>query len=91
MVNTAFSRLVIDVEILKVVVEVDTTRAKIATQECRVRGEYGGDIDVALPAERYGHADLPFMEMSDHGLGELSRDVLNKCRGQYRVRKRQQA
>jgi len=49
-VDTAFARLVIDVEVLKVVVEVDATRAKIATQKCCVGGEHSGDIDVALPA-----------------------------------------
>lgn len=86
MVNAAFARLVIDVEVLKVVVEVDTTRTKIAAQKCRVRGEYGGDIDVTLPAKRYGHANLPFMEMSDYGLGELSGDVLHKSIDQHDIK-----
>lgn len=80
----------VDIEILKVVVEVDTTRAKIATQKRRVRGEYSGDIDVALPAERDGHTNLPLVEMSDDGLGELSRDVLRESRGQCSVKKGQQ-
>ena len=83
MVDTAFARLVVDIEILKIVVEVDTTRAKISTQKCRVCGEYSGDINVTLPAERYGHANLPFVEMSDYGLGELPRDVLHEYGDQH--------
>jgi len=85
-VNAAFARLVVDVEVLKVVVEVNTARAKIAAQKCRVRGEYGGDIDVALPAERYGHPNLPFVEMSDYGLGKLPRDVLHENRDQHSIK-----
>ena len=88
MVDAAFARLMIDVEVLEVIVKVDATRAKIATQKSRVGCEYRGDIDVTLPAERYGHANLPLMEMSDYGLGELSRDVLYEGRGQHNFRNR---
>ena len=81
-VNAAFPRLVVDIEVLKIVVEVDAARAEVATQECRVCGEYGGDVNVAFPAKRYGHADLPFVEMGNYGLGKLSGDVLYVSRGQ---------
>ena len=76
MVNAAFARLVVNVEVLKVVVKVDATGAEIATKKCRVRGEYGGNIDVAFPAKRDGHTNLPFVKMGDYGLGKLPRDVL---------------
>ena len=80
MVNAAFARLVIDVEILKVVVKVDATGAEIAAKKSRVCGKYSGDIDVAFPAERDGHADLPFVKMGDYGLGKLPGDILHISR-----------
>ena len=87
MVNAAFARLVVDVKVLKVVVKVDATRAEIATQKRSVGGEYSGDIDMAFPAERYGYANLPFVEMGDYGLGQLSGDVLHVSGDQYGVKK----
>ena len=75
----------VDVEVLKVVVKVDATRTEISTEEGSVSGEYGGDIDVAFPAERYGHTDLPFVEVGDYGLGQLPRDVLHVSGGQAGV------
>lgn len=78
----------IDVEVLEVVVKIDTARAKVATQKCCVRCEDGGDIDVAFPAEGDGNAGLPFVKMSYHDLFELSGDVLRVIANQYSVTKR---
>ena len=88
-VNAAFSRLVVDVEVLKVVIKVYATRTEIAAQKSSMGGEYGGDIDVAFPAERDGHTNLPFVEMGDYGFGQLSRDVLHVSGGQCGVKKKE--
>ena len=88
MVNPAFARLVVDVEVLKVVVKVNATSAEIAAKKSRVRGEYSGDIDMALPAERNGHANLPFVKMGDYGLGQLPRDVLHASGDQFSIKER---
>jgi len=87
-VNTAFARLVIDVKVLKIVIKVNTPRTEIAAQKRRVRGENGGDINVTFPAERYRHANLPFVEVGNYGPGELSRDVLHRSGDQHGTKKR---
>jgi hypothetical protein len=76
-VNATFASLVINVEVLKIVVKVDTTRTEVAAQKCRMCGENCGDIDVTLPAQGYGYASLPFVKMSYNGFVELSGDVLH--------------
>ena len=47
-VDPAFSGLVIDIEVLKIVVEVDATGAEVAAKERSVGGKYRCDIDVTL-------------------------------------------
>ena len=88
MVDTAFACLVVDVKVLEVVVKINATRAKVATQESCVRSENSGDIDVTFPAERDGHANLPFVKMGYHGPVELSSDVLHVVVNQYDDAKR---
>ena len=77
MVNAAFACLVIDVEVLEVVVEINTTRAEVATQKGCMSRENSGDIDVTFSAEGDGHASLPLVKMSYNSLFELSSDVLH--------------
>lgn len=88
MVNTAFARLVVDVEILKVVVKVNATGAEIAAKKSGMCGEYSGDVDMAFPAERDGHADLPFVKMGNYGLGELPGYVLHVSGDQHNIKER---
>ena len=88
MVNAAFARLVVDIEVLKVVVKVDATGAEITAKKGRMCGEHSSDIDMAFPAERYGYANLPFVEMGDYGLGQLSGDVLHVSGDQCIIKER---
>lgn len=90
-VNAAFARLVIDVKVLEVVVEVDTACAEVTAQQRSMRGENGGDIDVAFPAEGDGHPSLPLVEVSYYGLVELPRDVLHAVESQYLIENRSRA
>ena len=80
----------IDVEVLKVVVKIDATRAEVTTQKCCMCGEDSGDIDVAFPAEGDSDASLPFVKMSYHNLFELSSDILCVVVSRYNVTKRWQ-
>lgn len=50
-VDTALASLVVNVKVLEVVVEVDTTSAEVTAQKRRMGGENSGDIDVAFPAQ----------------------------------------
>jgi hypothetical protein len=47
-VDTATTRLLIDVEALQIVVKINRSSAQIAAKQGGVRGEDGGDIDAAL-------------------------------------------
>ena len=49
-VDATLARLVVDIKVLEVVVEVDAAGAKVSTQKGGVCGEDGGDVDVTLPA-----------------------------------------
>jgi hypothetical protein len=71
-VDPPLARFVVDVEEGEVVVEVDRTGAEVTTEEGRVGGEDGGNVDVALPAERNTETRLPLMEVGDDGLGPLA-------------------
>ncbi len=76
MVDTAFAGLVVDIEILEIVVEVDGTCAEVSAEKSGVGREYGGDVDVSLPAERNCQPRLPLMEVRDDGLVEIVGDEL---------------
>ena len=76
MVDTTLAGLVVNVEVLEVVVEVDTARAEVTAQKRRMGSENSRHIDVAFPAQGYGYTSLPFVEMGYHDLVELSGDVL---------------
>lgn len=75
-VDASLAGLVIDIEILKVVVEVDAASAEVATKEGGVGGEDGGDVDMALPAERDGETCLPLVKVTDDGLCAFPRREL---------------
>ncbi len=74
-IDTAFSRLVVNVEILEIVVKVNRACAEVASKKGRVCSKDGGHIDVAFAAERDGEACLPFVKVGNDGCGELARDI----------------
>ena len=77
-VDSTFTRFVVHVEVLEVVVKIDTAGAEVSTQERRVRGKDRGDVDVSFAAERDGEAGLPLVEVRDDGFAGLVRDVLDE-------------
>ena len=71
-VDAALARLVVDIEVLEVVVKVDTARTEVSTEKGSVGGEDGSHINVSLPAEGDGETGLPLVEVGDDGLVGLS-------------------
>lgn len=55
MVDTSLSGLMVDIEVLEVVVEVDTTGTKISSEQGCVSGEDCRDVDSPLSTEGQGH------------------------------------
>ena len=75
-VDPAFSGLVIDVEVLKIVVEVDAACTEITAKQGSVGGKDGGYVDMALATKRDREACLPLVEVGDDGGGQLTSNVL---------------
>lgn len=77
-VDTTLPRFVIDIEVLKIIVEVDGASAEVSAQECCMSCKDSGDIDVPLPAERNGDPGLPFVEVRNNCGMKLAREILKK-------------
>ena len=75
-VDATFACLVIDVEVLQVVIEVDTSSAEVPTEERRMCCEYSRDIDMSFAAKWYGETCLPLVEVRDDGLVEFMAHIL---------------
>lgn len=76
MVNPSFSRFVIDVEILEVVVKVHGASAKIAPEKCCVCCEDGRDVNVPFTAKWNSEPSLPLVEVGDDSGCQLPRNIL---------------
>lgn len=76
MVNSTLSCFMVAVKVLEVVVKVDRAGAKVTAEEGCVGGEDGGDVDVALAAERNGDSDLPLVEVGNDRCLLIARDIL---------------
>jgi hypothetical protein len=66
-VDTPFAGLVVDIKVLKVVVEIDATGTQVSTEQSSVGGEDGGDVNVPLSAKGDSETSLPFVEVGDNG------------------------
>lgn len=76
MVNTPLASLVVHIEVLQVVVEVDTTSTQVPTKEGSVSGEDSGNVNVPLPAQGDSETGLPFVEVGNNGGVGLSASEL---------------
>ena len=79
-VDATFASFMINVEILKIVVEVDRAGTEITAEQGSMGGKHRCDIDVPLAQERDGETSLPLVEVGDHGLVELACDILYGAR-----------
>lgn len=75
-VDAALSSLGIHIEVLQVIVEIDGPCAQVAAEERGVGGEYGGNINSSLLAERQANTSKPLVELSNDCSLLLMVDVL---------------
>lgn len=75
-VDASLAGLVVDVKVGQIVVEVDGSRAEVATEKGGMGSEDGRYIDLPLAAERDGQAGQPFVKVSDDGALPLPRGEL---------------
>ena len=65
MVDTPFTSLVVDIKVLEVVVEIDTTSTQVSSEQSSVGGKDGSYVDMPLSAESNSETSLPFVEVGD--------------------------
>ena len=75
-VDAALACFVVDVEVLKVVVEVNAASTEVATEQSCVGGKDGGHVNMTFANKGYCEASLPFVEVGYDSGVELARDVL---------------
>jgi hypothetical protein len=66
-VDTPFTSLVIDIKVLEVVVEINTTSTQVSSEQGSMGSENGSDVDMPLSAEGNSETSLPFVEVSNDG------------------------
>jgi hypothetical protein len=62
-VDTPLSSLVINIKVLQVVIEINTSSTQVSTQQSSVSGKDGSYVDVSLSAEGNSETGLPFVEV----------------------------
>jgi hypothetical protein len=62
-IDTPLSSLVINVKVLQVVVEINTSSTEVSSEESSVGGKDGSYVDMPFPAEGNGETGLPFVEV----------------------------
>lgn len=85
MVDTPLACLVVDVKVLKVVVEVHTSSTQVSSEQSCMCGEDGSDVDMSLPAQWNGETSLPFVEMGDDRFVGLSACELKYINSDYPI------
>ena len=66
-VDAALARLVVDIEVLQVVVEVNGAGTEVAAEEGSMSSENCCDVNMALSAQGDGEAGLPLVEVRYNG------------------------
>jgi hypothetical protein len=86
-VDTPFTSLVVDVKVLKIVVEINTTSTQVSSEQGSVGSENGSDVDMPLSTEGNSETSLPFVEMSNDGsLGFSASKLLVSCaKGEWKL------
>lgn len=67
-VDSALARLVVDIEVLEIVVEIDGARAEVTSEQGRVGGEDSSNVDMALAAQGDRETGLPLVEVRNDSL-----------------------
>lgn len=81
-IDTTFPSFVIDVEVLKIIVEIYGTGTEVSAKKSGMGSEDGSDVDMTFTTEGDSEASLPLVKVGDDGCGGLASDVLRKvCSG----------
>ena len=86
MVDTPLSSFMINIKVLQVVVEINTSCTQVSTKKSSVSSKDGGYVDMPLPAKGNSETGLPFVEMSYNcgfglsGRELISASILYRCR-----------
>ena len=89
-VDTSLARLVVDVKVLQVVVEIDASGTQVSSEEGSVGGEDGGDVNVSFSAQGNSKTGLPFVEVSNDRRLRLSRRELAVSWGRWKIQNEEQ-
>jgi uncharacterized protein (UPF0212 family) len=65
MINSSLAGLVINIKILEIVVKVDTSSTKIATEESGMSCKDCGEIDMTFSTKWDSNAGLPFVKVGN--------------------------
>ena len=70
MVDTPLSSLMINIKVLQVVVEINTSSTQVSSEQSSVGGKDGSYVDMPLSAKGNSETGLPFVEVGyDSGFG----------------------
>ena len=82
MVDTPLSSFMINIKVLQVVVEINTSSTQVSTKQSSVGGKDGSYVNVPLSAEGNSETGLPFVEVGyDCGLGFSGCELISACVG----------
>ena len=79
-VDTPLSSFMINIKVLQVVVEINTSSTQVSAEQSSVSGKDGSYVDMSLSAEGNSETGLPFVEMGyDCGLGFSGCELISAC------------
>jgi len=78
MVDSPLSSFVVDVEILKIVVEVDGAGTQVTTKKGCMCSKDSGNVDMTFTTKGDCKTSLPLVEVGNDSSGQLPRDILHK-------------
>jgi len=78
MVDSPLSSFVIDVKILKIVVEVDGAGTQVTTKKGCMCSKDSGNVDMTFATKGDCKTSLPLVEVGNDSGGQLPRDILHK-------------
>ena len=77
-VDTPLSSLMINIKVLQVVVEINTSSTQVSTKQSSMSGKDGSYVDMPFPAKGNSETGLPFVEVgNDCGFGLSGGELLS--------------
>jgi hypothetical protein len=78
MVDSPLSSFVVDVKILKIVVEVDGAGTQVTTKKGCMCSKDSSNVDMTFTTKGDCKTSLPLVEVGNDSGGQLPRDILHK-------------